>query len=417
MNLFEWLFTEPAALRRQTAGPLYKQRVAFLTYLRDHDRKYNTLRAAAVHLLHINRTLGFGDEMHVVTMEELKSAAREWAQYKGPLRRRPPGKCSYEAYMHIARGWLRFNSCLAEPRKMRIEDKKLTDFEKMVSERYALAPSTIAVRVRHISSFLSWISGRNIRLRNVSVGHAERYLDARKASGWAIPTLALAKYSLETFFHYGEERGWVRPGLWLGMPTYAIPRHAFTPKGPCWKDVQRMLASSCGKRAVEIRDHAFVLLMAVYGLRVGDVVGLQLGDVDFSQRILTVRRRKNLVTQRFPLNQDIWRTLRRYVESHRPSSVCPALFTTFVAPYKPLTVGTIYHRIRKLFIRNKIDTRCKGPHALRHACADRLMKTGTSVPEIAAFLGHKDTNTVREYTRYNHKALRKIAEFSLKGLS
>jgi hypothetical protein len=45
MNLFEWLFTKPAALRRQTAAPLYKQRVAFLTYLRDHDRKYHTLRA------------------------------------------------------------------------------------------------------------------------------------------------------------------------------------------------------------------------------------------------------------------------------------------------------------------------------------------------------------------------------------
>jgi hypothetical protein len=73
-------------------------------------------------------------------MEELKIAAREWAQYKGPLRRRRPGKCFYEAYMHIARGWLRFNSCLAEPRNVRIEEEKLTDFEKMVSERYALAP-------------------------------------------------------------------------------------------------------------------------------------------------------------------------------------------------------------------------------------------------------------------------------------
>jgi site-specific recombinase XerD len=202
--------------------------------------------------------------------------------------------------MHIARGWLRFNSCLAEPKSARIEEKKLSDFEKMVSERHALAPSTIAVRVRHISSFLSWISGRNIRLRNVSVGHVERYLDAKKGAGWAIYTLVLATYSLETFFRYGEERGWVRPGLWLGMPTNAIPRHAFTPKGPCWKDVQKMLASSCGKRPVENRDHAFVLLMAVYGLRVGDVAGLQLGDVDFSQRILTVRRKKNLVTQRFP---------------------------------------------------------------------------------------------------------------------
>jgi integrase/recombinase XerD len=178
----------------------------------------------------------------------------------------------------------------------------------------------------------------------------------------------------------------------------------------CWR-------RRAAKRPVEIRDHAFVLLMAVYGLRVGDVVGLQLGDLDFSQRILTVRRKKNLVTQRFPLNQDTWRTLQRYVKSHRSSSACPSLFTTFVAPYKPLTVGTIYQRIRKLFIRNKIDSRRKGPHAIRHACADRLMKTGTSVPEIAAFLGHKDTNTVREHTRYNHKALRKIAEFSLKGLS
>jgi integrase len=79
--------------------------------------------------------------------------------------------------------------------------------------------------------------------------------------------------------------------------SYAIPRHAFSPKRPCWKDLLRMLASLCGKRPVEIRDHAFVLLMAVYGLRVGDVVGLQLGDVDFSQRILTVRRKKNLVTR------------------------------------------------------------------------------------------------------------------------
>ena len=73
-------------------------------------------------------------------------------------------------------------------------------------------------------------------------------------------------------------------------------------------------------------------------------------------------------------------------------------------------------RIRQLFIKNGVISVRRGPHALRHACADRLMKRGHSVSEIAAFLGHADTNTVREYARFDHKALRKIANFSLEGL-
>jgi integrase/recombinase XerD len=177
-----------------------------------------------------------------------------------------------------------------------------------------------------------------------------------------------------------------------------------------------MRASLDDRRPVELRDHALLLLMAVYGLRAGDVIALQLSDVDFAERILTVRRRKNTVTQRFPLNRDTARTLRRYVYSARPVSDCPAFFTTFVAPYEPLRHGTIFMRVRGLFIKNRIVSVRRGPHALRHACADRLMKRGHSVSEIAAFLGHANTDTVRAYTRFDHKALRKIADFSLESL-
>ena len=74
MALFESLFKDPTAIRRQNTAPLYKERVAFLTHMKEHDRKYNTLRAMATHLLHINRTLGFSNGMRVLTMEELKDA-------------------------------------------------------------------------------------------------------------------------------------------------------------------------------------------------------------------------------------------------------------------------------------------------------------------------------------------------------
>jgi integrase/recombinase XerD len=318
--------------------------------------------------------------------------------------------------MRIARGWLRFHKCLDEPRKTRRFEDKLQDYEKTLCNRFGLATSTIEVRSRHVSGFLRWISKHNIALRSVGVGHVERYLDGQKATGWALPTVAMNAYSLQKFFRHAEGRGWVRRGLSFGVPNYAIPRHAFVPKGPSWKDVQRMISSLDDERPVELRDHAMLLLMAVYGLRGGDLIALHLNDVNFAERILTVQRRKNIVTQRFPLNRDTLRTLRRYVNSARPASQCPAFFTTFVAPYTPLRHGTVYMRVRRSFIKNGVTSLRHGPHALRHACADRLMKRGHSVSEIAAFLGHVNTNTVREYTRFDHRALRKIADFSLAGL-
>jgi site-specific recombinase XerD len=130
-------------------------------------------------------------------------------------------------------------------------------------------------------------SQSNVALRNVGVGHIERYLDAQKAKGWALPTLAITAYSLQKFFLHAEGRGWVRRGLSFGVPTYAIPRHAFVPKGPSWKDVQQMIASLNDRRPVELRDHAMLRLMAVYGLRGGDLIALHLSDVDFAERILT----------------------------------------------------------------------------------------------------------------------------------
>jgi len=155
MTLFEYLFKDPAALRRQTTAPLCEERLAFLTHMKAHDRKRNTLRAMTTHLLHINRTLGFSNEMRVLTMEELRSAGRAWAQYNGPLRKRVPGKYSYELYMRIARGWLRFHKCLEESRKARIFECKLGDFEKTLRSRFGLATSTIEVRSRHVSGFLN----------------------------------------------------------------------------------------------------------------------------------------------------------------------------------------------------------------------------------------------------------------------
>lgn len=57
-----------------------------------------------------------------------------------------------------------------------------------------------------------------------------------------------------------------------------------------------------------------------------------------------------------------------------------------------------------------------GPHALRHSCATRLLSQGSSLQEIADFLGHRDLNSVSIYARYDNRLLRKVGAFSLAGV-
>jgi hypothetical protein len=64
-------------------------------------------------------------------------------------------------------------------------------------------------------------------MRNVSVGHVERYLDGQKARGWALPTLAMTAYSLQKFFLHAEGRGWVQRRLSFGADLRHSPTRVF----------------------------------------------------------------------------------------------------------------------------------------------------------------------------------------------
>jgi integrase len=58
----------------------------------------------------------------------------------------------------------------------------------------------------------------------------------------------------------------------------------------------------------------------------------------------------------------------------------------------------------------------RGPHALRHSCATRLLKKGISLPEIAEFLGHRNPQSVGIYAKFDAASLKTVAEFDLGGL-
>lgn len=66
----------------------------------------------------------------------------------------------------------------------------------------------------------------------------------------------------------------------------------------------------------------------------------------------------------------------------------------------------------------KLDIQSKhfGAHSLRHACATELLRKGTSLRDIADFLGHRDVRSVTFYARHDIRSLRVVANFSLAGI-
>jgi len=113
------------------------------------------------------------------------------------------------------------------------------------------------------------------------------------------------------------------------------------PEGSSWDDVQRLLASTSSDRPADIRDHAILMLLAVYGLRRGEVAGLRLDDLDWECELIHITRPKQRRTQRYPLLPAVGDAILCYLREVRPHGSERALFLTLGATIRPLSAASI----------------------------------------------------------------------------
>jgi integrase/recombinase XerD len=158
------------------------------------------------------------------------------------------------------------------------------------------------------------------------------------------------------------------------------------------------------------------LLLAVYGLRSGEVRCLCLGDLDWDRRILRVHRTKTDRVQEYPLTAALSQVLRQYLKRGRPASTCQEVFLTLHAPFRPLSAGALCDLVRSLMERLEITASKRGPHALRHACATYLLNQGFSLKKVGDHLGHRSLSATQIYAKVDLNGLRAVADFDLGGL-
>jgi len=178
-------------------------------------------------------------------------------------------------------------------------------------------------------------------------------------------------------------------GRELGRLVRAIEQHQW---GPTWWP---------------LRNVAMVSVMARAGLRVGECVALDVGDIELRQRSgwATIRQGKGMKERKAPLSLQCRKDLRAYLDE-RPQNERPALFLTrFMDRISRRSVANILARAR-----DRAGIEHCTPHTLRHTFATRFIRKGGDVRTLQQILGHSNLETTARYLHPNAQEMQEMVE-------
>jgi integrase/recombinase XerD len=413
--VFEQLVKTPHALARHRDGPLAEERLRYLNHCVELGMAHRTQRTIASYLLVIADYLRLGERPgELITPAEIEAQATRWAN------RLPHSKQQRDhrgPFLRYATRWLQFlgrwQPPLPAPR--RYADRVAAFADSMQRER-GLSPYTISFRCRCVQEFLDRLCVSQ-PLEEVTAAHLDAaLLEKFNQGGCARTSVQTYACALRSFFRFAQAQQWCRCGLVEAIKAPRVFAREGLPCGPCWNDVQRLLASTASDEPKNIRDRAILLLLAVYGCRAGEVAGLQLEDLNWQEELIHIRRSKPSRTQTYPLCRLVGDAILRYLKEVRPRSSYRAVFLRQTAPLRPLNRcslwGIVSPRLRGL----GITLRQYGPHALRHACATHLLEQGFTLKQIGDHLGHHCPEATLIYTKVDLSGLRAVADIELGDL-
>ena len=227
--------------------------------------------------------------------------------------------------------------------------------------------------------------------------------------GMAVRRAQLMTTAFRSFFRFLFLKGELQADLAASVPTVANWRLSTVPKFLTPKEVERVLKACNRYTAVGRRDYAILLLLARLGLRAGEVVALQLEDINWRAGEILIRG-KGLLHDRMPLPADVGEALASYLRRDRPPCQTRRVFVCTRAPRRgfagPSTLTTI---VRRALERANLHPEFKGAHLLRHSLATSMLRSGATMGEIAEILRHRALNTTEIYAKVDFEGLRALA--------
>lgn len=385
--------------------PFADEQARYLSHCAAYGARPATLKVKRNELLWIARRLA-PDTDRGVGMTELMAIALERQNLHGAA-------TAARRVIDIGRPWLRFLDWWREPDEPLVCRDQLDGYVAWMRDERGFTPSTVEQWGRTTTRFLRWCTQTGRQLGELTAGDIDNYVAIQGKGRWTRVSIANTVSALRAFLRYAAKEGWCSNRLAGSIARPRLYQQESLPYAPDWSVVQQMLADVDTDKPRDIRDRAILLLLALYGMRSGEVAALRLGQIDWARRTLGLVRLKRRQPQVYPLLPAVAEALARYIDAVRPPSSCREVFLCMQAPLRPLKAGSIFDVANRRFVALGIEAAHRGGHALRHACAVRLLAEGLTLKEIGDHLGHRSTSATSIYAKVNMAALREVGAFDL----
>ncbi len=268
-----------------------------------------------------------------------------------------------------------------------------------------LSPHTLKNYQRDLDTLLAEIGADShpwSALDETGLRYAIGALHARGQSGRSLQRLLSAT---RTFYRFLAREGWVghNPALSVQAPRAArrLPQTLDT------EQVGALLAVT-GKAPLDIRDRAIMELIYSSGLRVSEVVGTDLRDLDLTEGVIVVLGKGNK-TRQLPVGELAREAVRQWlpVRHMMASAEETALFVGQQG--RRLSTRAVEQRLRKRGAEQGTQGRVY-PHRLRHSFASHLLESSGDLRAVQELLGHANISTTQIYTHLDFQHLMEVYE-------
>ena len=210
------------------------------------------------------------------------------------------------------------------------------------------------------------------------------------------------------FLRFLGATGRCPPGMEHAIPDFASWQLSSVPRFLTAEDVEWLIAS-CPADGNGPRDRAVLLLLARVELRAGEISGLRFADIDWRNGRLAVSG-KGCRKEWLPLPQEVGAAILAYLRHARPPLQSAEVFTSALAPIRPLTRAAVTHIVRAALRRSGIEAPINGAHVLRHSAATAMLRQGASLEGIGAVLRHRSPRTTSHYAKVDFGLLSEVAQ-------
>jgi len=266
--------------------------------------------------------------------------------------------------------------------------------------------NTIASYVRDVTQFSKYLlEVEEAELPQAETEHIERYMAYMAEKGKSAASIARSVASLKSYYGYLQNRGVVRRNpAKEAMPVRAERK---LPQILTGQEVEKFLEQPQCVDAKGYRDHAMLELLYATGIRVSELIGLDVGDVNLTGAYIhCASRGKERV---IPLYPGAVKALADYMKEVRPQLVLDprerALFVNMSG--ERMSRQGFWKIIKYYQAKAQIDKDIT-PHTLRHSFAAHLLENGADLRSIQEMLGHADISSTQIYSHMVKQKLQDV---------